>query len=76
MSVFADMGSLTRDILISSFSINSSVRYGVTAAPSASISGSLIGLPALAYPVNGFILTFDPATTSAGFYEIHITRGA
>jgi hypothetical protein len=75
VSVYTDLGSKTRDILAGSFSTNAAVRYGVVAA-TITTSGSLIGIPALSYPVNGFIITFEPADTDAGTYELHITRGA
>lgn len=75
ISVYLDMGSKTRDILAGSFNTNAAVRYGVVAA-TITTSGSLIGMPALSYPVNGFIITFEPADTDAGTYELHTTRGA
>ncbi len=75
ISIYTDMGSKTRDILAGTFSTNADVRYGVVAA-TITASGSLIGIPALAYPVNAFIITFEPAETDAGTYELHITRGA
>ena len=73
--IHADFGSLTRDILVTGLLLIPNVRYGVIGS-NITTSGALIGVPALSSPVNGFIISFDPATTDVGSFEIHITRGA
>jgi hypothetical protein len=75
LSIYADFGSLTNDVLVTGLLIAPNVRYGIVGS-ALSTSGALIGVPALSAPVNGFIISFDPATTDAGSIELHLTRGA
>lgn len=75
LQIHADFGSLTRDILVTGILVAPDVRYGLISS-NLITSGALIGVPALSAPVNGFIISFDPAATSVGSFEIHITRGA
>jgi hypothetical protein len=75
LSIHADFGSLTRDILVTGLLVLPNIRYGLLGS-NVTTSGSLIGIPALSAPVNGFIISFDPAATDVGSFEIHITRGA
>ena len=73
--IHADFGSLTRDILVTGILVAPDIRYGLVSS-NINTSGALIGVPALAAPVNGFIISFDAADTDVGSFEIHITRGA
>lgn len=75
LSIYADFGSLTSDVLVTGLLLAPNVRYGIVGSTLAT-SGALIGVPALSAPVNGFIISFDPATTNAGSFELHLTRGA
>lgn len=75
LSVYADMGALTRDILVTGLVVLPNLRYGFVGA-AISTTGALIGVPALSSPVNGFIISFEPSATNAGSFELHITRGA
>lgn len=75
LSIYADMGALARDILVTGLVVLPNIRYGLVGA-SLATTGALIGVPALSTPVNGFIITFEPAATNAGSFELHLTRGA
>jgi hypothetical protein len=77
ISLFADLGFLDDDLLMGTFNVYAGMRFGfVPDAPFPVISGAITHIPALASPVNGFIIAFQPYETAAGYFQLHLVRGA
>jgi hypothetical protein len=74
LKIYTDLGSLTADILVDSFDLQSGIRYGFI-PEDVPVSGALRSVPALSSFCNGVIISFSPGESTAGLLELHITRG-
>lgn len=74
LTLYGDVGSITADILLGSFTVQKDLRYAFI--PHGTYSGvSIYSIPALLSPFNGVIVGIDPQESVAGVFELHITRG-
>lgn len=75
ITVYADLGFIDDDLIIGSFNTYANIRYGFM--PDAPYSGGAVThLPALASPVNAFIIEYEPIEQAAGTIQLHLVRGA
>jgi hypothetical protein len=74
LKIYTDLGSLTADILVESFDVQSGVRYGFV-PEQVYTSGTLYSVPALSSFCNGVVVSFSPGESAAGLLELHVTRG-
>lgn len=74
LKVYSDFGSLTADVLVGMFNLQSGTRYGFI-PENITMSGAVNSVPALASFCNGIIISFTPAESVAGLIELHVTRG-
>lgn len=75
LRIYADMGFLDDDLLVSSHELYAGTRYGFF-PDTVAASGGIYGIPALSSPVNGFIIAFALDETAVGSFAIHLVRGA
>lgn len=74
LTFYGDVGSITADVSLGSFTIQKDIRYAFI--PYGTYSGvSVYSLPALLSPFNGIIVGIDPQESVAGVFELHVTRG-
>jgi hypothetical protein len=77
VTLYADLGFIDDDLIVGSYSTTASMRYGfMPDAPSVVASGAITHIPALASPVNAFIVKFVPSEQAAGSLQLHLVRGA
>jgi hypothetical protein len=75
LRIYADLGFLDDDLLLSSYELYAGTRYGFF--PDAVVaSGGIYSVPALASPVNGFIIAFTLDESEVGSFAMHLVRGA
>jgi hypothetical protein len=75
LTIYADLGFIDDDLIIGSFNTYANIRYGYM--PDAPFSGGAVTyLPALASPVNAFIIEYEPIEQVAGTFQLHLVRGA
>ncbi len=75
ISVYADFGSKTADLQITSAPVFPGARYGFVPEP-ITATGIITSIPMPASAVNAFIICFTPSGTAAGNFEVHLVRGA
>ena len=77
LTLYADLGFIDDDLIVGTYATLGGMRYGfMPDAPSVVTSGSITHIPALASPVNAFIVKFVPLEQAAGSLQLHLVRGA
>jgi hypothetical protein len=77
LTLYADLGFIDDDLIVGTYNVYAGMRYGyMPDAPSVTTSGAITHVPALASPVNAFIVEFVPSEQAAGSLQLHLVRGA